>query len=150
MPSRRRIVLFAIALLIGAGCGPLDYFDPGPPWVDLTMKKLVGIWQTKKVHLWINDDHTFTTDKPARFGTTARSGTWSLDTPAVNIDHAAVVDLEFIGGHMVQLYAINPDGPTELDYFAKPPYSYTIPAWRPDFRLTKCTKNCRTGKPATG
>ena len=51
---------------------------------------------------------------------------------------------------LAQLYAINPDGPTELDYFAKPPYSYTIPAWHPDFRLTKCTKNCRTGKPATG
>jgi len=53
VPSRRRMILFAIELLIGAECCPLDYFDPGPLWVDLTKKKIVGGWQTKKVHLWI-------------------------------------------------------------------------------------------------
>jgi len=47
------MILFAIELLIDAECCPLDYFDPGPLWVDLTKKKIVGGWQTKKVHLWI-------------------------------------------------------------------------------------------------
>jgi hypothetical protein len=144
-PAWRRIALFAIALLITAGCGPCDVFDSGPPWVDMTSSQLVGVWSTSeagRVQIEFTSDRHFYTDTPAAFGATARSGVWSLGTPAENIAARAVVGLAFGPNDGTGLYAIKPDSAIELDYFTDGNRGDTAGDWHPTFRLTKCAKHC--------
>ena len=144
-PAWRRIALFAIALLITAGCGPCDVFDSGPPWVDMTSGKLVGVWSTSeagRVQIEFTSDHHFYTDAAAAFGRSARSGTWSLDTPAENIAASAVVGLAFERSHGVGPVR----DPARLGRRARllrrrRPGRHRR-RWSPEFRLTKCTKHC--------